>query len=216
MRHPPPAFLFFAAALAAACNGPAAPARPSIYSYADTVAGTPLVFHWPADRLPVRYYARPEGSLPERTRVAIAQWEAQFLYGEFSGVLVSDSNDADVVIAFESGPPPPGEADTTSTVTACQGVTSPVLDASNRLERPLRVTLQWFSGHTPEIIAACLNRLVSHEVGHTLGLFNEAHAGADVTELMNEFPRVYGPAARDRATVEVLYHTTPTISPPPR
>lgn len=204
------------AGLAAACEQPATPSRGSIYSYADTFNGSRQVFHWPAAWLPVRYYARPEGDLPQLTRRGLERWEAQFLYGEFRGVAVSDSTDADVVVRFEAGPPPPATPDTTSTARACEGVTSFTLDSANALERPLRVTVRWFTGFTPGTIAACLDRVVTHELGHTLGLFNPSHAGTDSTDIMYAFPRLYSPAVRDRATVEVLYHTPPTITPPPR
>jgi predicted Zn-dependent protease len=84
------------------------------------------------------------------------------------------------------------------------------------LERPMRVSLTIRAGYTPGKVAACLERVTLHELGHTLGLFNPSHAGADLTDLMHPFPQVYQPGPRDRTTVEVLYHTVPTVSPEAR
>lgn len=201
--------------VAAACERPVAPGRISIYSYADTVAGQRVVFHWPGNYLPVRYYAYPDAPLPQLVRGGLARWEAQFLYGEFRAVLVADSAQADVIVAFRGAAPPAAEPDTAQLVPACEGITAPIV-AGTTLERPIRVSLRWFPGYSPGQVAACLERVTRHELGHTLGLFNAGHAGADSTDLMNAFPRVYQPGPRDRATVEVLYHTVPTIVPAAR
>jgi hypothetical protein len=198
-----------------ACEQPAAPGRGNIYSYADTLGGAPQIFHWPETTLPVRYYAAAEGALPEISQRGLEMWQDQFLYGEFRATLWSDSNTADVILRFSGGPPPPADPDTSMIVAACQGVTTPLIDPNtSTLERPMRVTLSWFTGNAPEAIAACLERVVAHELGHTLGLFNAAHAGTNATDLMAGPPRVYAPSDRDRSTVEVLYHTPPTIRPP--
>jgi len=52
-----------------------------------------------------------------------------------------------------------------------------------------------------------------HELGHTLGLFQES---PDTLAIMFSPPAVSEPAAIDRRTVQVLYHTAATLSPPPR
>ncbi|HXF94689.1 MAG TPA: hypothetical protein VNI61_01175 [Gemmatimonadales bacterium] len=199
----------------AACEAPSPPTRAPIYSYADTFNGAPQVFRWTDGWLPVRYYATPEGTLPELVRRGLLRWERQFLYGEFRAVAVGDSLRAEVVVAFEAGPPPPAEPDSTSSARACEGVTTLNVDGTNTLDPPIRVTLRWFSGFAPPEIAACLDRVVTHELGHTLGLINPAHAGTGATDLMFAFPTVSAPGPRDRATVEVLYHTAPTVALPP-
>jgi predicted Zn-dependent protease len=208
-------WLAAALVLAGACERPLAPGRLSRYSYADTVAGQPVVFRWPGAYLPVRYYAYADAPLPTLVRGGLARWEAQFLYGEFRAALVDDSAQADVIVAFEGTAPPPAEPDTAIPVAACDGVTT-ALVAGATLERPVRVTLRWFPSFTPGQVAACLERVARHELGHTLGLFNASHAGTDPTDLMHAFPQVYTPGPRDRATVEVLYHTVPTVLPAPR
>ena len=49
--------------------------------------------------------------------------------------------------------------------------------------------------------------------GHTLGLGSHS---ADTNDLMNPLPRRLALSDRDRYTIQVLYHTTPTIGPPLR
>jgi predicted Zn-dependent protease len=49
-----------------------------------------------------------------------------------------------------------------------------------------------------------------HELGHALGLLQHS---PDTTDLMHSSPRVRAPS--DRRSVEVLYHTEPTIAPKP-
>jgi hypothetical protein len=65
---------------------------------------------------------------------------------------------------------------------------------------------------TPEQVEACVRRTTVHEFGHVLGLFQEA---PDTLAVMYAPPRVAEPAPVDRRTVQVLYHTAPTLGPPP-
>ena len=75
-------------ALAASCAEPTVPARTPAYPFA-SFAGD--VFHWPLDRLPVRFYADSRGTMRSLVAHAVATWEQQFLYGGFRGVMVQDS-----------------------------------------------------------------------------------------------------------------------------
>jgi predicted Zn-dependent protease len=199
-------------ALAAACTDPAIPDRRDAYGFRDPSGA---VFRWPADRLPVRFYADDRG--PMRTIVAqgIAAWEAQFLYGELRGTLVSDSTDADVIVRWGGAVPPDVAPDTGAPVSSCSGVTQVVFDtAGTTLAEPMRVTVNDLGGAaTAPQRVACAARVTTHELGHSLGLLQ--HSG-QATDLMAAQPLVDRPTTRDRITVEVLYHTAPTIGPPPR
>lgn len=198
---------------AAACDAPVVPDRLPRFSFADTVGGAPVVFHWHAAELPVRFYAPPEGGLQELVRRALASWEAQLLYGELRTVVGADSSSADVIVTFQGAAAPAGAPDTASRAPACDGVTTATFAATDTIELPIRTTLRWFAGYGAGEILACLARVAPHEIGHTLGFFNGAHAGTGLGDLMYPTPQVYLPGPRDRATLEVLYHTPRTAVP---
>ncbi|HEY6783931.1 MAG TPA: hypothetical protein VI159_03215, partial [Gemmatimonadales bacterium] len=64
------------------------------------------IFHWPANRLPVRFWADPRGNMNALVQNAIDVWQNQFMYGEFTGVIVSDSAHADVQFTWADSVPP--------------------------------------------------------------------------------------------------------------
>jgi len=202
-------------ALVAACE-PTAPTRTCTgctYAFADTIPpDTTLVFHWPAVRLPVRYWADPRGAMPVLVAGGIAAWEGQFLYGEFTGVRVVDSTRADVIVRWEATPPPDVPPDPGAAVDACAGqTTNPAVVFRDSSASVLHVTLGVKPGFTVAQVAACLRRIAIHELGHSLGLLRHSPSPFD---MMNAVPLVAFPSATDRRTVEVLYHTPATVSPP--
>jgi len=202
----------FGAALAAACTDPMVPSHDPAYPF-DTFGD---VFHWPADRLPVRFYADPRGTLRTLVAHAVDTWERQFLYGEFRGVLVNDSNTADVIVTWADSVPPDATADTGPAVTACGGLTQGFLDSTGTaFDGPFHSQLSVLTGtvFTPGQVQACMRRTTIHELGHALGLFQ--HSPDALRDIMAVPPRVNLPSAGDRRTVETLYHTTPTFGPPP-
>jgi hypothetical protein len=207
--------LFGAAILLAACE-PAAPMRACagcVYDFADTIPpDTVLVFHWPASRLPVRFHADPRGAMPALVSLGIATWEGQFLYGEFTGVQVADSSRADVIVYWEAGVPPDVPPDAGTPVDACGGSTSNPANAFPLDSTVLHVGL-FVKGGSDAQVAACLRRVVVHELGHALGLLKHSPYADDI---MNAIPTVTMPSPEDRRTIEVLYHTRATIIPPPR
>jgi len=205
------------ALLAGACE-PTAPVRDCVgctYDFADTIPpDTVLVFHWPAARLPVRIFADPRGAMPTLVSLGIAAWEGQFLYGEFSGVRVTDSSQADVIFLWQALPPPDVPPDTVGPVPACDGATTnPSVVFADSSANVLHVTLSATTGYTDAKVSACLRRVAIHELGHALGLLKHSPYGADI---MNATPTVTTPSAEDRRTIELLYHTRATVAPPPR
>jgi predicted Zn-dependent protease len=197
--------------------------------YLSDLAGE--VFRWPGDRLPVRYFADTRGNMRDLVGAGLQAWEAQFLYGEFKATLVSDSTAADVIVIWEDSIPPVVPPDTVGALGACDGVTQYVVDSTAAMSasdstgtnaglpppltmtEPIRVQLRVRLGYTQAQVAACMQRVAAHELGHTLGILTHSPA---TTDLMYGTPPTATPTNRDRNTAQVLYHTTPTIGPPPR
>jgi hypothetical protein len=199
--------------LAAACTDPLVPSRAAIYPFADAFGD---VFHWPADRLPVHVYADPRGDLPTLVSRAVELWGRQLLYGEFTAVMVGDSNRADVIVRWADSVPPSATPDPGPPVKACGGVTQGTLDGTGQaFAGPFETEISILTGtvFTPEQVEACVRRTTVHELGHSLGLFQEA---SDTLSIMRSPPLVSEPAPVDRRTVQVLYHTLATLGPPPR
>ncbi|MGH7510192.1 MAG: hypothetical protein ACREMZ_12090 [Gemmatimonadales bacterium] len=171
-----------------------------------------LSFHWPRSRLPVRIWVEDSLSLPSHVRQGIEQWEAAFLYREFSAVLVSDSNAADVMV--QSGIAPKAGFSITRLggflAPECEGATDIELPPGSRqIQPPLRVYVEpRFDPSTPGV-DECMALTTAHELGHALGIF--AHS-PNTADLMYADPTASALTTRDRATAEVAYHTEPTLT----
>ena len=195
--------------------------------YLSDLAGE--VFRWPSDRLPVRYFADTRGMMPELVSGSLQSWEKQFLYGEFKATLVGDSSAADVLVLWQDSVPPDVPPDTVGAVGACDGLTQYIIDSTAALSgprsgtaggeppltmvEPIRVHLRVRPGFSEAQVAACMPRVAAHEMGHTIGILTHSPAN---TDLMWGTPITDTPTHRDRNTAQVLYHTAPTIAPPPR
>jgi predicted Zn-dependent protease len=213
----------WAAATLTACSDPATPDRECqncYYSFADTFPPDTFIFHWPANRLPVRFWADPRGAMPYFVRNAIAVWQRQFLYEEFRGTIVTDSSQADVIAVWDAAPIDSAAPDTGATF-ACSGDThsagSPegtlAIDSTKAMVGPIVIGVFRKAGYTSGQLFVCGQRLTIHEMGHALGILRHSPYPDDI---MSPTPTVDLPSAEDRRTIEVLYHTTPTIVPPPR
>ena len=206
--------LIGAALLALACFAPMVPNHTPTYPFTDQFGD---VFHWPESRLPVRFYAEPRGSLPALVAAAVDAWQRQLLYGEFSGTMVTDSTQADVIVRWADSVPPDAPPDNGPPVKACGGITQGVLDSSGAaFAGPFETQIQILTGtvFTAGQVRACVARTTVHEMGHALGLFQESPDS--LHDIMAAPPRVNQPSDGDRRTVEALYHTPSTLAPPPR
>jgi predicted Zn-dependent protease len=201
------------------CNDPVSPDRSGIYSVADTsivgVDTTIEVFRWTEHRLPVRFWADARGNMAALVGRAVGVWQDQFLYGEFRGILVTDSTRADVIVRWTDSVPPNVPPDPGPPLNACRGVTTFVFDTA--LVGPVHVSLEVFGmPATAAQVQACMRRLAIHELGHALGLgFARSRHSAFDEDIMFSPPVVDLPSRFDRRSVETLYHMTPTIGPPP-
>jgi len=211
----------FAAGLAlAACKDPAIPDRAGAYAFADTSIIGPdtsvTLFRWPESRLPVRFWADPRSNMRFLVERAIGVWQDQLLYGELRGVVVSDSGGADVIVQWTDSVPPDVPPDTTSGPNACGGVTTFEYDSTGfALAGPVHVSLTVLTGSPASAgqVQACMRRVAIHELGHSLGLLRHSSFDEDI---MFGSPIVDYPSRFDRRSVEALYHSQPTVQPPPQ
>ena len=209
-----------AGALLLACADIAEPSRGNAYEWrriVTTGSGVDtLSFHWAGADLPVRFWAENSLNLPSHVQRGIEQWEAVFLYREFSGTLVSDSSAADVIVRV--GIAPKGGFSTTrlhlGMAPECQGATDVELaPAGNQILRPIRIYVDpRFAPGSPGL-DECMALTTAHEIGHALGIFTHS---LDPGDLMYADPVVSTISRRDRSTAELAYHTPPTLSIEPR
>jgi predicted Zn-dependent protease len=205
-----------ALAAAAACGEINAPVRAAGYEWRLLVdqpgdAVDTLAFTWEPDRLPVRLYVQDTLDYPARVRRAVAQWESQFLFGEFQAALVSDSSAADVIVRAEEAPPegPIISLRLDRRARECEGATDIAVDLDTRQVRlPMRVYVTPVLEGDPQL-PRCLDITLAHELGHAMGIFNHS---PDAADLMAADPNADGPTAADRATVERAYRAPRTLN----
>jgi len=217
MRCSVRAALLMLAPLAAACSDIGAPSRADYYEWRSVQGTDTLNFHWPPEFLPVRIWAEDQFSLPLYADSSIAAWKRVFLYHEWDAVRVTDSTAADVIVRY--GPPPAGDdilldrLSLEGRAADCQATTLPHVDNARQVHLPMHVYIS--ARFAPELPAtqACLALTLTHEIGHTLGIFRHSPRPED---LMYSNPTVAAPSERDRNTAEVLYHTPANVSPAAR
>ena len=204
--------------LLTSCEDPNLPERPKPYSFVIArPGGFQLIFRWPRESLPVRIWAEPIGDFPILVRNAIRTWQAASIYGEFRGVLLGDSSNAQV--QFHLGDPlltPPSSAD----ALACEGLMPLTVDLDTTIALPLRITLSPRIASRPASVNTCLQRLATKFLGHALGIFStewfqdDSLASPDADDLLHRTPVRDSLSARDRITFLTLYHTIPTVRVP--
>lgn len=167
--------------------------------YTDT-----LSFHWPRKSLPVKIWVEDQDGLPGYARKGIKVWRDAFLYGEWDGVIVSDSSQADVIMRAIQPPPSLRQAARIHGMAeACEGATD-VDTAGTRfqLKVPIRSYVFVSIQGDPDL-DDCLSRVTAHELGHTLGLFQHS---SDSLDLMYSFPSRLFLTDRDLGAAYNAYH----------
>jgi hypothetical protein len=187
------------------------------FSYGFFVGGdTTLVFHWPANRMPVRFYAEPAGDLRANVLAGLTTWVNGFRCQEASFQLVGDSAGADVIVRQVVILPPVASraiALAADSVGACGGRTDGTFDSTLTLTGPIRSYIVPIRLGDSVALAGCYRMVTTHELGHTLGVLSHS---ADPADLMYTTPRRSSLSPDDRYTLQSLYHRTPTIRPAPR
>ena len=203
-----------AAAIALGCADIGAPQRTDIYEWR-LVSGTDtLNFHWPQSSLPVKVWAEPIDNLDTDADSSIAAWNGVFLYGEYHAVRVTDSSSADIILV--EGQPPAGDDVLLSRVSLesmapeCQAATLPHVDDLHQAHLPMHVYIAARFAVDLPTTQSCFALTVTHELGHTLGIFQHSTHPDDI---MYGNPTVTAPSERDRNTAETLYHTPANIVP---
>jgi hypothetical protein len=209
-----------AAAVVLACRDGSSPNtcfETNAFSYGFFVGGdTSLVFHWPASRMPVRFYAEATGDLRTNVLAGLTTWVNGFRCQEASFQLVSDSTTADVIVRQAPVLPPLAARAFTlaaDSVGACSGRTDGVFDSTLTLTGPVRSYIVPIAVGDSVAIAGCYRMVTTHEIGHALGILSHS---TDAADLMYTTPRRSSLSPNDRYTLQKLYHRTPTIRPAPR
>lgn len=211
--------------LLAGCEGAALPARRTESVYDFKLATTPpSVLRWSTGAT-VRVYVE-SAAAAERSRLtsaldaAMAEWNRHALYGEYRLVRSGSIADADVVLRwldqgsqldFSACEPAGARAVTTFCLTdpdpaAAELQTFPLADGTATEVRMVVSVLT-----SQQTIAGRVESLVTHELGHALGL---AQHSDDERDLMGESQLTRTTlSARDIATIQTLYHTRPDVVP---
>jgi hypothetical protein len=199
------------AALAAAtlsCSEATAPSRVPVYEWRLVVETDTLSFHWPTSALPVRVWVEDSLDMPLHIQEGIATWRAAFLYGEYDAVVVPDSAAADVIVRVAYAPP---KAIATvgrlyTMFPGCEGVTYLDIDTvttPSQLKLPIRIYLTPRSDPAQVDLSDCFRVTATHELGHSLGIFNHS---SDPVDMMYGQPVAQVLSARDINTAQVLSH----------
>ena len=191
-----------AAAAAGACGDISSPSRSDFYDWRLVVGVDSLTFYWPEDHT-VLVWVQDTLNMPANTQAGIDTWKDQFLYQEFDAVLVADSSTADILVGVTIPPAAVRAIRLGSMAPECVGDTTfpPLNGSSIVLPFHIRVVPRTLDPLGPAT-QACMQLTVTHELGHTMGLFQHS---TNPNDLMF-FDPVTGPSPRDRNTAQQLYH----------
>jgi predicted Zn-dependent protease len=203
-----------AALLLAACSEPTASSDAPAYSPGYAVGDSPVLYHWRPGAT-IRVFAdaanaADAASLRAALEPAFAAWQSDVEFAEFRLTFAASASDADVIVHYRDRPFAVTFADCTYPGTGAAGVTFFCPDdALTRVQvLPLvagpgagRVRMDVGVARLPD--AARFRSVVTHEIGHVLGI--GAHS-SDPSDLMYAFPSVAAPTERDAATLRYVLH----------
>jgi predicted Zn-dependent protease len=208
--------------LAAACDSPTVPERflRDVYDYRLIVSGDLMTLRWPTgSTINVMTLggadATRAAALSAGVAHAIEVWNNALLYGEAELAETTSIESADVVVRYSlsdtpldlgSCLPSGGLATTTFCLTEDGFNLEPFPLQGGAPSRVRFVVTVRSTALTADVL-----KLVTHEMGHVLGIAQHSPFSTDV--MYTELPNSDAPNSRDRATLEVLYHTEPDITP---
>ena len=223
-RVPALAALSLAALSVAACEGPLVPPDTSadIYDFRLTTT-PPQVLRWPSGSR-VRVYAADAAArgtmLADAVALGAATWNRHALYGEYEIVPVASAVSADVVVRWSDEPSAVDMSGCPDVVSIA--VTTFCLDDDDATRLKVFPLLSaGGSGSSVRFVITILGtqsgdestvrRLVIHELGHALGIARHSLNSQDL--MAQGIPTRATLSQRDIATVQILYHTQPQVTP---
>ena len=206
------------AVLVAGCSELVSPTRVSPYEYRQFVVNGPndidtLIFKWPRSFLPVRIWVADDEPLRAPVDSAIARWQGALLFGEFRAEIVSDSNQADVIVRNIPSPGGIGLIRLEGAAPECTGATDIRTNAElTQVILPIRMYVWPRFAPTHPGMPACYEITATHEMGHVLGIISPFHSPS-AGDVMFSNPVLNGLSERDVATAETVYHVPATLVP---
>lgn len=207
----------------AACEGPTVPPNTTADIYDFRLMTTPpSVIRWPSGTRVRVYVAGAAGTREDLLSASLAsgaaEWNRHALYGEYELVRAESIGGADVVLRWSDEPAPVDMSDCTpelanAVTTFCLSDDDPTRlhvfpIAAAGSPGSVRFVITVLGAQSGNQIVA---RLVLHELGHVLGIGQHS---PDSPDLMSAgLPSRDDLSVADIATVQILYHTRPHITP---
>jgi predicted Zn-dependent protease len=217
------------AVVVAACDSPSAPIPADVYAFdlveqVDGGSERRMVFHWPLGST-VRVgigsaNSATAAALRPALDSAVWAWNRAVLYGEYRLEATTELGRADVLLLASNDPLPVGlPAATCAPRLDGRGVTT-FCPTDDRRQLQLYPLPGPDAGQVRKLILVRsdvlatpteLVRLVAHELGHGLGIWNHSDRPEDL--MWGGLLQTAVPTPRDRRTIQALYHTPATVRP---
>lgn len=216
--------LAIACLLMSGCDTPTVPERflRDVYEFR-LLTPDPQVMRWPAGST-IKLFVVPDADATRTAylRAAVAHgitvWNNAALYGEFQLAEAGSVEVADVVVEYSLTPSPldlsscaPGGGFAYTTFCLDPDDDSRLASYDLRDGTPSNVKFVLTVRSSSATDATNVRRLVTHELGHVLGIARHSPKQTDI--MWEGTLNRDDPSPADRATLQVLYHTQPDITP---
>lgn len=210
----------------AACESATLPERnpADVYDFR-LDANPPLVLRWPSGSTVRVYVASTDATrrpvLRSALQAGLAEWNRHALFGEYRLAETTELSDADVVLRWTdeaspvimTGCPPASVRAVTTFCVASEDLEDglAIFPLSGADEEPSRVKMIVTILPSQAAIPGRVQMLVTHELGHVLGIGGHS---ADARDLMYEQELTTSVLSRrDLATIRLLYQLQPQLMP---